>query len=198
MRDEYEITEKFLNEEFKYVPRKEKTPEGINEKITMLGFQLESLAWMTEQEESPVWRGGILADDMGMGKTLQAIALILHNAHNKAQHGSIPKTTLVICPVVALNQWENEIKKYTKPDTLDVCIYHGSDRPTDVDEVLQHDLVITSYSIVESEYRMENVGYKRKGERVKKPSLLHGINWFRVVLDEAHSIKDRTCSTARY
>jgi DNA repair protein RAD16 len=41
----------------------------------LLPFQLESLAWMVAQEASPM-RGGVLADEMGMGKTIQAIALV--------------------------------------------------------------------------------------------------------------------------
>ena len=38
----------------------------------LLPFQLESLYWMKRQEHS-AYRGGVLADEMGMGKTLQAI-----------------------------------------------------------------------------------------------------------------------------
>uniref|UniRef100_A0A7S3DIH5 Helicase ATP-binding domain-containing protein n=1 Tax=Palpitomonas bilix TaxID=652834 RepID=A0A7S3DIH5_9EUKA len=38
---------------------------------------------------------------------------------------------------------------------------------------------------------------KRKGELIKVPSPLHTRHWYRIVLDEAHSIKDRYCSTAR-
>lgn len=37
-------------------------------KLTLLPFQKESLYWMKKQEEG-VWRGGMLADEMGMGKT---------------------------------------------------------------------------------------------------------------------------------
>jgi len=36
-----------------------------------------------------------------------------------------------------------------------------------------------------------------KGEKVKKPSKLHNFEWHRIILDEAHSIKDRVSSTAR-
>merc|ERR1719382_1831340 len=46
--------------------------------VPMLPFQKEGLAWMCHQEgpESSV-KGGILADEMGMGKTIQAISLML-------------------------------------------------------------------------------------------------------------------------
>lgn len=32
---------------------------------------------------------------------------------------------------------------------------------------------------------------------VKEKSVLHKINWHRIILDEAHNIKDRACNTAR-
>jgi DNA repair protein RAD16 len=37
-------------------------------KLTLLPYQKESLYWMKKQEEGP-WAGGMLADEMGMGKT---------------------------------------------------------------------------------------------------------------------------------
>lgn len=40
-------------------------PAGL--KLSLLPFQRESLYWMKEQEKG-VWKGGMLADEMGMGK----------------------------------------------------------------------------------------------------------------------------------
>ena len=46
--------------------------------VTPLPFQVEGYSWMYQQERGEI-RGGILADEMGMGKTLQSIACILGN-----------------------------------------------------------------------------------------------------------------------
>lgn len=51
-----------------------------------------------------------------------------------------------------------------------------------VAEISKYDVVLTSYSVVESDYRHEKKGFKRQGEYVKKDSLLHGITWFRYIL----------------
>jgi DNA repair protein RAD16 len=52
-------------------------------------------------------------------------------------------------------------------------------------------------AVLESMYRKQEAGFKRKGEIVKEGSILHEINWKRIILDECHNIKDRACNTAK-
>ena len=103
-----------------------------------------------------------------MGKTIQAIAVMLANRPSKAHaaawskqeesHGRVPNPslragTLVVCPLIALLQWQSEIARFTQEGSLSVLIYHGSSRE-DVKAVLQKaDVVLTTYSIVEAEFR---------------------------------------------
>ena len=56
-------------------------PESITRKLK--SFQLEGVDWMRKQEQS-VWRGGLLGDEMGMGKTIQAVSLIMSDYPAKA------------------------------------------------------------------------------------------------------------------
>ncbi|KAJ2999141.1 DNA repair protein rad16 [Globomyces sp. JEL0801] len=70
-------------------------------------------------------------------------------------------------------------------------------RTTSQAELEKYDVVLTSYAILESGYRKQMYGTKEKGELVKRKSLLHKIHWGRIVLDEAHAIKDRSSSTAK-
>ena len=44
--------------------------------MKLMPYQSEGVGWMVKSEDSHV-RGGVLADEMGMGKTLQAISLIM-------------------------------------------------------------------------------------------------------------------------
>lgn len=75
-------------------------PQSITR--TLKPFQLEGLNWMMEQEKTD-YRGGLLGDEMGMGKTIQAVSLIMSDFPR-------PNPTLVIVPPVALMQWVSEIK----------------------------------------------------------------------------------------
>lgn len=52
-------------------------------------------------------------------------------------------------------------------------------------------------SILENCYRKQQYGVKRQGMVVKEASLLHKVKWHRIVLDEAHNIKDRSSGSAR-
>ncbi|KAG7096575.1 hypothetical protein E1B28_003995 [Marasmius oreades] len=165
-------------------PVKAEQPAGI--KLTLLPFQLESLHWMRKQEKG-IWRGGMLADEMGMGKTIQVIALLVSDRK---------KPNLVIAPTVAIMQWKNEIEAHTQPN-LKVLVWHGSSRETDKKELQKYDVILTTYAILESAFRKQEVGFKRKGQIVKERSPLHQIIWSRIILDEAHNIKERSTNTAK-
>jgi DNA repair protein RAD16 len=90
-------------------------PSFISRKLKP--FQLEGLHWMIEQEKTK-FKGGLLADEMGMGKTIQAVSLIMSDYPAKTP-------TLVLVPPVALMQWQSEIAEYTD-GRLKVLVYHGA------------------------------------------------------------------------
>ncbi|KAK6334088.1 DNA repair protein rad16 [Orbilia brochopaga] len=161
-------------------------PAGIT--LALLPFQLEGLNWLKRQEQTQ-FHGGILADEMGMGKTIQTIALLMEEPRP-----TLP--TLVVAPTVALIQWKNEIEKYTGT-ALKVLVFHGAGKENKVSTLKQYDVVLTTYGSLESIYRKETTGFKRKGAVIKEPSAVHRFEWHRVVLDEAHNIKDRHNSTSR-
>ncbi|KAG8080389.1 hypothetical protein GUJ93_ZPchr0007g4647 [Zizania palustris] len=255
------------------VPTAEPPPEVL---LPLLRFQKEWLAWALAQEAS-VSRGGILADEMGMGKTIQAIALVLTSRrlrppdlHSDASSSlSLGRSkrpvrcTLVICPVVAVIQWAQEIERHTAEGSVRVLVYHGGKREAQKYDFNNYDFVITTYSTIEADYRKHIMppkircdycnklyypnkmkvhltyycgpgaqrtekqakqeskkrGVKRKRKVQKKrngtdnedfegqdegsvsesrgQSPLHLVRWERIVLDEAHFIKERRCNTAK-
>lgn len=155
--------------------------------LSLLPFQRLGVGWMRQQEEINDFKGGILADEMGMGKTIQTIALLLSDEKSP---------NLVIAPTVALMQWKHEIEQHTN-NALSVCIFHGDKRPKSAEIVEQHDVVLTTYSTIETAFRYQENGKPKNGRLVKGKSILHQIHWHRIILDEAHNIKDRSSNTAR-
>ncbi|RCK60716.1 DNA repair protein RAD16 [Candida viswanathii] len=177
---------KDLKETDTITPERAEHPPGMT--IKLLPFQLEGLNWLVKQEDGR-FQGGVLADEMGMGKTIQTIGLFMHD--------TTKRPNLVVGPTVALMQWKNEIEKHTVPGLLKVLLYHGSGRSNNVEDLSEYDVILTSYSVLESVFRKQNYGFKRKAGLVKEKSALHNIPFYRVILDEAHNIKDRNSNTSK-
>lgn len=113
---------------------------------------------------------------MGMGKTIQAIALMLDNRPNFQDTLQISRwdqsdiaheatnllkgKNLLVLPTVAIRQWQMEIVRFTRMGSLKVLVYHGSDREVTLLELCEADIVITSYKILEIEYRKATAGTK--------------------------------------
>ncbi|KAG1759066.1 SNF2 family N-terminal domain-containing protein [Suillus occidentalis] len=165
------------------VPERAEQPAGL--KVTLLPFQRESLFWMRKQEQG-IWHGGMLADEMGMGKTIQMISLFVSD---------LKRPNLVVAPTVAIMQWRNEINTHT--EGMNVLVWHGASRVSNPKELEKYDVVLTTYAVMESCFRKQQSGFKRKGLIVKEPSPLHQIKWNRIILDEAHNIKERQTNTAK-
>lgn len=91
-------------------------------------------------------------------------------------------------------QWQNEINEYTD-GKLRVLIYHNSNpkvKNLKMKDLKGFDVIMISYSGLESVYRKESKGWKRDDGLIKENSKIHAINYHRLILDEAHNIKTRT------
>lgn len=166
--------------------------------------------------------GGILADEMGLGKTIEMLSLMHSHRSIVSMHASeagpssvnnlprLPKsssavecapcTTLVVAPMSLLAQWESEAAKASKPGTLKTVVYYGSEKAVNLQSLCCEanaasapNLVITSYGVVLSEF---NQVAARNGDRGSHGGLF-SLDFFRIILDEAHFIKNRQSKTAK-
>jgi DNA repair protein RAD16 len=104
----------------------------------------------------------------------------------------------VVAPTVALRQWSEEMSNHVAEEgKLSIYFFHGQKRVNEESELLKYDIVVTSYAVIESAFRKQQYGFRRKNGLYKEPSALHQIQWERIVLDECHAIKDRSTNTAR-
>jgi DNA repair protein RAD16 len=164
-------------------------PKNISRELKP--FQLEGVAWMKAMEQTE-WGGGLLGDEMGMGKTIQAVSLIMSDWPAK-------QPSLVLIPPVALMQWQQEINDYTD-GTLRTFVFHGTNTQTkgiSVEELMKYDVILMSYNSLESMFRKQEKGFKRKNGLHREKSVIHQIHFHRVILDEAHNIKQRTTGCAK-
>jgi non-specific serine/threonine protein kinase len=132
---------------------------------TLRPYQRRGLAWLAFLQSLGL--GGVLADDMGLGKTVQLLALL---AGDPAGAGP----TLLVCPMSLVGNWQREAARFA-PE-LRVHVHHGAQRARgdDVGAAAQEaDLVLTTYSVA-----------------ARDAVDLAGVDWHRVVLDEAQAIKN--------
>ncbi|KAM7131301.1 LOW QUALITY PROTEIN: transcription termination factor 2 [Ciconia maguari] len=184
-------------------------PSGL--KVPLLLHQKQALAWLLWRESQRPC-GGILADDMGLGKTLTMIALILAQKQLKTEKRKdkleiwLSKndstviascSTLIICPVLIHHRKEIEQTRGLWPR---VYLYHGPNRDKHA-EVLSDICVVTTYSLLSKEVPTS----KEEGEVPAEdhdvgggssPFPLLRVAWARVILDEAHNIKNPKVQTS--
>ncbi|MEU8172122.1 DEAD/DEAH box helicase [Microbispora hainanensis] len=147
-------------------------PAGLSAELRP--YQRRGLAWLAFLDRLGL--GACLADDPGLGKTVQLLAL-----EALCRDGRERPPTLVVCPVSVVGNWKREAARFVPG--LSVHIHYGPERLTG--EALrraagQHDLVVTSYSTVSRDI-----------------DDLASIEWDRVVLDEAQVVKNRSTRLAQ-
>lgn len=150
-------------------------PETVN--AQMRPYQAEGFRWLAFLREHHL--GGILADDLGLGKTLQTLALIDHDRHLR-ECGHRPPF-LVIAPTSVVANWVLEARKFTPHLTVTAVGETAKKRKGPVAEaVADADIVVTSYAVM----RLDIDEFA-------------DLDWAGVIFDEAQFMKNSQAKTHR-
>jgi hypothetical protein len=143
-------------------------------------YQLEGLGWM--EFLRTLGLGGCLADDMGVGKTPQVLALL---ENRRALRESLPlaspdrpRASLVVVPRSLIYNWKQEAARFTPK--LRVLDHSMPDRATDEAVFDQHDMILTTYGLL----RRDVVDFR-------------DYEFDYAVLDEAQAIKNANSASAK-
>lgn len=180
---------------------REGTPDAMV--YPLMEHQKLGLAWMKSMEEGTN-KGGILADAMGLGKTIQAIALMV----SRRSQDPRCKTTLIVAPLALLKQWEREIRtklKGRREHQLSTYLLHGTARGKTWEQLKLYDVVLTTYGTLSAEYkrketheleRRRNPNWRPTTYSHRLPLLGDECKWYRIILDEAQCIKNKSTKAA--
>jgi superfamily II DNA or RNA helicase len=131
-------------------------------------YQERGVAWL--QRLTGLGMGGVLADQMGLGKTLQAMALLTSRAQDRPH--------LVVCPTSVVGNWERELARFAPG--VPVVRHHGPDRAVTRRAFRPGAVVVTSYALLRRDVGM-----------------LEDVDWDVVVFDEAQQIKNPSSKGAQ-
>ncbi len=146
-------------------------PEGFRGQLR--DYQREGLGWMHFLRQFRF--GGCLADDMGVGKTAQVLAL-LETRRELRVKGEIDAPSLAVVPKSLIFNWKQEIERFTP--RLRVLDYTGSTRRKD--DFSACDLILTTYGTL----RRDALHFREKV-------------FDYLILDEAQAIKNAKTESAK-
>jgi SNF2 family DNA or RNA helicase len=148
------------------------TNESIESKHPLWDYQKAGFSWMMR-----LWRnglGGILGDEMGVGKTLQLLA----TACKIAELENV-KPALVVVPGNLLLKWCKDFVDFFPQIASKVYVHHGASRLKAEELIAKQSIILTTY-----------------GTLVADEAIFCNIEFSVVCCDESHELKDpRTLKT---
>jgi superfamily II DNA or RNA helicase len=136
-------------------------------------YQREGLGWMEFLRRFSF--GGCLADDMGVGKTAQVLALLETRRTHGGKAGPLGPS-LIVVPRSLIFNWKQEAERFTP--RLRVLDYTGIGRASS--SLADYDVILTTYGTL-----------RRDAIQLKE------VEFDYVVLDEAQAIKNAATEAAK-
>ena len=113
-------------------------PYGLMAKLR--DYQKQGYNWMRTLDY--LGFGGILADEMCLGKTLQTITLILSREHTRS---------LIVAPTSLIYNWYSEFKKFAPSLKVLICNGTREERKNNIENYKDYDVIITTYNMLRND-----------------------------------------------
>jgi SNF2 family DNA or RNA helicase len=146
--------------------RVQQLPPPVDLRGELRPYQIRGYSWLSFLTKFGL--GACLADDMGLGKSVQTLAFLLAiREHQKAP-------VLLICPTSVIGNWQREAQRFAPG--LKVLVHHGAQRRKRQEfreQIMGQDLVLASYPLLHRDL-----------------ATLNQLEWEGIILDEAQNIKN--------
>lgn len=164
----------------------------------LYNHQIQAIRWIYWLEHEKFEKkysdhtGGILGDDMGMGKTMVGLCKLLYDnfmfeKHKEHFMNKYYGSYIVITTLTLLNHWETEAKSKIKLQDSDILIFRGPNRETLLQKCIKQSkipkLIITTYETLQKD-----------SSRIST-SHLFKIKVKSVISDEAHIARNGKTKT---
>ncbi|OAF59144.1 hypothetical protein VC83_04324 [Pseudogymnoascus destructans] len=177
-------------------------------KTPLYHHQLLAADWMVKRELSldrP--HGCLLADAMGLGKTVSTLATMVRNPPAEKDITAMRKATLIVVPASLLSQWEAEIKVHVDEKIFQKVMPYKSSSRISTNILSDCDIVLMSFTEVANSWPFPSSVEDKADTRLlgedewanNRNSLkgdLQRVKWYRIVLDEAQAIKNYRSRTS--
>ncbi|THH13318.1 hypothetical protein EW146_g6890 [Bondarzewia mesenterica] len=182
--------------------------------VRLIPHQIIGVSWMLMQEKETVYNGGIMADDMGLGKPVcticraaayfcacagKTVQMIATMAMNMPEIDEKHRTTLIVVPAALLHQWKEELEAKTN-GVFSVHIHHGKEKLKTLSAMQSKDVIITTYQTLNLEFTVKDPDveeYEELDWLLQYGGLLAKMKWYRIVLDEAQFIRNRATRSSK-
>ena len=134
--------------------------------------QVDGVKWMINNELKKTYKGGLICDDPGLGKTIQTMGIMAANP---------VRLTLIVLPTSVLNQWIDIVNRVFGSEQC--YVHYTNKRAKTRAELLMKlskaSVAITSYALISDALDKSN-----------HHTILHSVKWDRVVFDEGHQLRN--------
>lgn len=187
---------------------------AVTAKEPLWSVQRDAVDFMKRREsdfDGQGCAGGMLCDEMGLGKTKDALVTILEQNQAWAQQTQrrFNGPTLVVCRHILIKNWINELQAFPR-EAFEYAVLTTTSRNHSTDSgyfTRCCDLVFTTYSTVQTTFAKHRSRLAAAAAAAQDEdddnndddalyNILFGVEWRRVVADEAHVFVVETTASA--